>query len=339
MMNRILHIIPEQVFAYIDQGSYKDVIGRVRFFENGQHDYRQLVISDDLPAHLDGMLETFTPTHILVEYTHFHRLLNHIRAVLPQAFVAVRAINIEPLQHFDNHGFFSRQGPAKLFYGMLGLFRSDISCRRHADVIYPISAWEKDMYWRWLPGRSQVRWLPYFTPEFQIHDDNGAEKQDIIACLPGTTGDLFRRSRDMVCNFIAFAQLAREIAPNYKFIISGDLSKSGLAIPEYISLPGLIADLPGFLRRIRAVAMLSPLGYGFKTTIADALANRSYPLLHPSHYKRSPNVLKDYCIEVKTLNKPLVARILDRINKPFPDLQVNNILRDSSFATLQQDFS
>ena len=178
---------------------------------------------------------------MLVEYTYFRKILESLRKRLPDAFIAGRAHNIEPLQHFTNHGWFPKRGPIWVLYGMLRLFLSDCAYRRKADAIYPISEWEADVYWRRLPGKSSVKWLPYFPPDFVISDLDSSEKQNVIACMPGNANH--PRNRDAVERFLKFAAIARELAPDYRFIITGDLAKSGIGVPGYVELPGIVDEL------------------------------------------------------------------------------------------------
>lgn len=333
---KVLHIIPDHVFARLYQGSYKDVIGRVRYFENGPVAYRQLRISDDRPDMLEAMLKEFTPTHILIEYSHYRRILSALRQSLPDAFIAVRAINIEPLQHFDNYGWFPPRGTHWLLYGMFRLLWADVTCRRKANAIYAITEWERDRYWQWLPGQARVEWLPYFTPDSQVSKLAGVERQDVIACIPGGVGH--RRNRDLAQRFIEFAEMARSVSAKYQFVITGDLTGTDLVIPEFITQAGMVDDIAAFLRSVKAIAILSPLGYGFKTSIADALANQCYVLLHDLHYRRSPALVKDLCIPVQAINADAVSRVLAQIVSPFPSMSVNNIFQETSQQILQNDF-
>ena len=63
-----------------------------------------IVITDDKPQQIDVSLKEFLPTHILIEYSYYFKIARHIRIIFPNCFLAIRANNIEPLQHFDNYG-------------------------------------------------------------------------------------------------------------------------------------------------------------------------------------------------------------------------------------------
>ncbi|MGH9823579.1 MAG: polysaccharide deacetylase family protein [Blastocatellia bacterium] len=335
-MMSILHVVPKAFRLCTYDGTYKDIIGRVRFFESSGADYRQVAVTGDDPSELDECLRDFTPTNVLVEYTYFRNIVKSLRERLPEALIAARAHNIEPLQHFENHGLFPKRGPAWLIYGMLRLFISDFRVRRTADAIFPISDWEARAYWWRLPGRSAVKWLPYFAPDFVLGKPGKVRKQEIIACLPGRADHT--RNRDMVECFIKFCEVAAKLNPALRFIITGDLTNSGIKVPRYIELPGLVDDIAEFLAPVKAVAVLSPLGYGFKTTIADALANGCYALVHPIHYEHGPAEIKEGCVPVGSVTPGAVAEVIERISEPLEDSSVNDRLRERAFDVLTRDF-
>lgn len=336
-MNSLLHVVPSAIRSCTYDGTYKDIIGRVRLFESsGWVDYKQIAVSGDDPCQLDQALQLFNPTHVLIEYTYFRKILTSLRRRFPDAFIAARAINIEPLQHLGNNGLFPKQGLAWLLYGMARLWLSDVAFRWTADAVYPITEWESRMYWQRIPGRSKVKWLPYFPPDFVIGAAGLSQKEYAIACIPGKAD--YPRNRDAVERFIRFADLAHEIDSRYRFIITGDLSNSGIRIPEYVELPGLVPDIASFLAPMRAVAVLSPLGYGFKTTIADAVANHCYALIHSKQYRRGPALLRTGCIQLDTFAPSAVSSVLSKIETPFSEPSGGANMRNRAYEMLRNDF-
>jgi hypothetical protein len=336
-MNSVLHIIPSVVRLCNYDGTYKDIMGRAQLFESSGIDYKQAFVSRDDPSELDASLSEFSPTHVFVEYTYYRNILNSLRKHFPDAIIAARAHNIEALQHFENHGLFPMQGTAWLLYGMMRLFLSDATYRRKADVIYPISEWEGRVYWRWLRGKSVVKWLPYFAPDFAVSRRRGAlNKRNIIVCIPGTAD--YPRNRDTVARFLDFAHIARQISLDYRFIITGDLAGCGISIPQYVETPGMVDEVADLLAEARAVAVLSPRGYGFKTTIADALANGCYALVHPQQFDRGPAVLRNGCVQVGKMTHAVVQQALEHISKPYSHSSANAHLRERATEILRKDF-
>jgi len=303
----VIHVIPRGVFANTYQGSYKDTISRVRFFEAAGVDCRQVLVDDDDPVPVLGSLGDLTVApRVLVEYSHYPRILRGIRSRWPTAFIGVRAHNIEPLQHLDNGGWWPKRGPLWVLYGMWRLLLQDIHCKRYADVLLPISDWEARVYWSRLPGRAKVEWLPYYCPDHLVpQSPMPLEQRRIIACLP--TSQRNRKSWDLVTRFVRFAEVMKAAGSDYDFVVTGDLCGWGLVHGSAVSFVGMVQDLRGFLEQVRAVAMLSPLGYGFKTTIGDALAVGAQVIAHPALLRRCPLQVQSVVLGVETERIPAEA--------------------------------
>lgn len=300
---RVLHIIPEFVFSNTFHGAYKDVLFRTQWIERNSPEHRQLCVQQDDPEEVKQVLVEFHPTHVLIEYTRFPKIIRAIRSALPDVWLGVRAHNIEPLQHLDNHGWWPARGPLWLLYGMFRLWMQDVAAKRMADSVLSINEWENRIYWNRLSGKAQVEWLPYVCPEHLLPaNPMPVEERNIIACLP--TSKENRKSRDQV---LRFQQLAREMKRQgckYKFVLTGDLSKWNLPDCPEVTLIGFVEDLSEFMGRCRAVCMLSPLGYGFKTTIADALASGAHMLAHPNLVRRCPEAVRPQLLSVDTCHMP-----------------------------------
>jgi len=334
----IIHIVPSSVFANTKQGSYKDTISRATFFQENCGDYRQVLVNDDNPNEVRADLEGRTDARFLVEYTTFPRILKWIRQTYPRSFVAVRSHNIEPLQHLDNNGWWPRRGPLWMLYGMLRLAVADLAIKRHANVIYSINDWENRAYWNWLPGRARVEWLPYYCPRHLLPDAIGsAQRRHRIACLP--TSQPNRKSRDLVDRFIRFAeQMQRCGGGNYEFVVTGDLSHWKLPRTDAVAFTGMIDDLRTFLPTVHGVCLLSPLGYGYKTTIGDALAHGCHVLVHPRLASRCPAGLTSALIAVDSDRPADVSQACSRLSGPPPDTRLDFDLREMNHRLLATDF-
>jgi hypothetical protein len=218
------------------------------------------------------------------------------------------------------------------------LFLADLVCMRTADAIYPISEWETRKYWSALPGRAKPKWLPYFAPDRVVRQHSDTAPRDTIACLPGRVRE-YPRSQDMIVAFVRFAERARQLTDRYRYSITGDdIPNAGLDVPSFINLPGLVPDIAHFMSSVRAVAILSPFGYGFKTTITDALANGCIPLLHSTLFNRTPAIIRPFCVEVRSLDPPSVLQVLGRLDTPCGASGVNDQLRAISFGILREAF-
>ena len=332
----LTHLIPYRAIENSHQGSYKDIISRVHFFEKITN-YRQIILEKDSPDPVLKAIEAKGSVHsVLIEYSHFPRTIRVIRRKHPKTFIAVRAHNIEPLQHLDNHGWRCRR-PDWLAYGMLRLFLTDIYCKLYADIIYPISDYEMQLYWRRLPGRARVNWLPYYCPDYLINKSIlKTNKRNIIACLP--TSQKNRKSWDLVTRLVRLAEVANNSGNDLEFVLTGNLRDWGLPKSPHVKFVGMIDDLRTFLPSVRAVAVLSPLGYGFKTTICDAIANGCFVLVHPAIHDRLPDIFHNFIVPIDTKCLQDLDIKLQNLSITFPDASINKSLKELNHFILQQDF-
>lgn len=329
---KIVHVVPKSVFSNEYHGSFKDVISRVRWFENSSAEYCQIRLSDDSPSEVE--LDSDPHTAYVIEYTFFPKTVAAIRKKNPDALIAVRCHNLEPLQHLDNHGLFGKKNPLWVCYGMLRLFRSEVRMKRLASVLWPISEWEGLSYWKRLPGSAQIQWLPYFCPDHLL-PEQGIEDIDrnIIACMP--TSQQNRKSTDLALRFFEFARKLQEANPNrYHCKITGDLSKWNIDRPKSVEFAGMLGDLRPFLRNVVAVCLLSKLGYGFKTTICDAIANGSFVIVHPRQAKRLPERIMPAVIPFDGNIDQVLRRLAEKRNIQ----SIDGILRRESEQILQHAF-
>jgi hypothetical protein len=291
----ILHLAPDHVDSRIGQGSHKDVAARKAYFKATGRPYRYVSLKGDEPAQIDAVLAAREPTHVLIEYSYYPRIAEHIRRRFPNARIGVRSINIEPLQHWTVADFESPMDIVRTVYVCIRLFMFDLQIGRTADHIYPISPLETRWYWPLLGFRKKTRWLPYIPPP-EFRQAVGAQPRTLIACLPGVTST---RTRDMVNRFARFAQVARKTGWPQRFVISGTLAGWKVKLTPEVELAGYIEDLPKFYRDVAAVAVLTPLGYGFKTTVADAIWSGAKAIVNPSVHAELPEELKAHALVFK----------------------------------------
>lgn len=335
---KIVHMIPRGVLENTYHGSFKDVISRVRLFGRCQADYGQVILTGDEPESLHSQWDDWEKSSFLIEYSYYPKIVRALRKRFPESFIAVRSHNIEPLQHLHNHGWWPSKGPFWVGYGMARLFWGDLLVKRHANVIYSISDWERTRYWQRLPGGASVEWLPYYCPEHLISTDATAPcERNRVVCMP--TSVKSRKSLDLVKRFISFAELAKKQESPYEFLITGNLDSWPAPQSSAVRYTGMIDDLGPFLSAARAVCILSDLGYGFKTTIADALANGTAVVVHDALQHRFASMLGEAIIGVDVTDPESVARTLVRLSGDQPDFRrKNSEFRDQSHSILTRDF-
>ena len=338
VQNKVVHLIPSGVFENTYHGSYKDVISRVRWFERSGCDYRQFIVNADELTRLQDHWSEWDQASFLIEYSYFPKIIRELRKRQAGSLIAVRSHNIEPMQHLHNHGWYAKRGPAWVGYGMARLFWGDLIVKQHADVIYCISDWEKAKYWRRLPGRARVEWLPYFCPEHLIaKNPQPSAVRKVIACMP--TSVKSRKSFDLVATFIRFAETAKRLSSGYEFVITGNLQTWPAPESNAVRYTGMINDLADFLGSVRAVCILSDLGYGFKTTIADAMANDVEVLVHERLKSRFSCMLGDRLVEVDSSKPASVQAALEQLSRGRSSLpEINKSLQRHARRILNHDF-
>ena len=303
MISQVVHVIPESVFANQWHGSYKDTISRIQFLQKNAPSYTQIIVGNDDPSTVRAQYHGDSSASFLIEYTTLPNIVRSLRRRHPDAFIAIRSHNLEALQHFDNHGLIANPlGLARLAYGMGRLLTNDLIVKHFGSAIWSISEWENRVYWQHLPGKASISWMPYCCPDFLM--PNGAsptKDRRMIACVP--TSQKNRKSWHLVTQFIEFAEaFGKEIGAKYEFVVTGDLDGWRLPRSSHITFTGMVSDLRSFLSGVRAVALLSDLGYGFKTTIGDAIAHDAVVLASSVLYRRCPRLLQPAIFPIASKN-------------------------------------
>lgn len=312
----ILHIAPWHVDLRPGQGSHKDVAARRAFFTATGMDYRYVTVRGYEPSQLEDVLATIRPSHVLIEYSYFPKIAREIKRRFPDAYIAIRSHNIEPLQEWT---LAERDTPKKYLRSVYAFFRllvGDLRISRIADHIFVISEAEARRYWSWLGIGAKVSWLPYIPPRGLIRSAGGTTR-NVIACLPG--GARSRRTLDLVNRFARFAQAAKEAGWSDRFVITGDITGWNVNLTPAVEHAGYVDDLPSFYKNVKAVAILSPIGYGFKTTIADAIWSGALVLVHPAIGATLPEELKPHCVMLDALTGPELARVKSLLSSPVSD--------------------
>jgi hypothetical protein len=308
----ILHVAPTHVDIRPGQGSHKDVSSRRAFFSASGLGYTYINVSGDDPSQVLSALSGSRPTHVFIEYSYFPTIAKEIRRRFPDAFIAIRAHNIEPLQEWSLSRLDTPTDLLRTVYAFLRLLIADVQISRFADHIYVISPVDVQKYWRRLGVGPRTSWLPYLPPAERILQQ-GTMKRGTIACLPGGARSL--RTIDLVNRFARFAQAAKSRGWLQKFVITGDISGWPVKLTPAVEQTGYVENLPMFYSTVAAVAVLSPIGYGFKTTIADAIWSGATVLVHPKIGTELPDELKPYCVMVDTLSPSELDRAHARLDE------------------------
>jgi hypothetical protein len=221
-------------------------------------------------------------------YTFWPEAMAELRHRCPRVRMALRTVNAEAFQHWlrARKDWTRIRGLPRDVYGFCRLLWRDRRCARMADALAGISPWDDARYWRRLAGHRKVFPAPYLCPWPvlwpAVRPRPWTEREDRIVCLAG--------ARDAIGHghLAEFAALARR--PEWTGW--GFAASQGLIGDSHDDLPGNVERLGrldepwSLLCRVKAVAVLSPVGYGFKTTITDALAAGCHVLVHPRQHER-----------------------------------------------------
>lgn len=239
--------------------------------------------ADDLADRIGAAADT-----VIWYYSRWPEAMAEIRRRCPRARQVLRTVNAESLQHWvrAEKSWRSPRGFLRDIYGFLRLLRRDRQCARIVDALAGISPWDDARYWRRLTRAAKVRTVPYVCPWPEllpnVRPRAWADRENTIVCLAGTRDPIGRGHLE------GFAALARRPEfSSWRFVASAGLMGGDcVSLPDRVERIGRIEEPWDVLCRIKAVAVLSEWGYGFKTTIADALAAGTHALVHPRQHAR-----------------------------------------------------
>lgn len=251
-------------------------------------------------------------------YTFWPEALEELRRRCPRVRIVLRTVNAEALQHWTRAGKDWRRlrGLPRDVYGFARVLWRDWRCARAADALAGISPWDDTHYWARLAGRGKVQNFPYLCPWPALLPDIRPLPWDVrentIACLAGTRDPI---GRGHVAGFAALAR--RPELATWRFVSSdGFMDASQDKFPANVGRLGHIEEPWSLLCKVKAVAVLSPLGHGYKTTVADALAAGCHVLIHPRQHARLPRGEQARCLPVDPASDSDVRRAVEGMEKP-----------------------
>ena len=241
-----------------------------------------------------------TEATVVWYYTFWPEAMAELKRRCPRARIVLRTVNAEALQHWTRakKDWRKWRGLPRDVYGFVRLLARDRRCARAAAALAGISPWDDDRYWSRLVGRDKVRHVPYVSPWPRLQAETKPlpweRREDAVLCLAGTRDAI---GRAHVAGFAALAGWPEW--SGWRFQLSagfGDDSRDEL--PAVVERLGRIENPWERLCRVKAVALLSPLGYGYKTTVADALAAGAHVLIHPRQWARLAPAERALCLPV-----------------------------------------
>lgn len=304
MVRRAVLIVGRERRGKYGAGQWKDIAGFCELV-------RRLGVALEVLEHegqqhdgVVGRCESLAATDIILYYSFLPELLISLRRAMPTAKLYVRTVNAEAFQHWQRArvGFVPTYENIRQIYGSLRLGWRDAMCKWHADALLGISEWDNRVYWRHLPGRAEVADIPYQCPwphiRPQVSPLEWGSRRSEIVCLAGARDAIGRAMVD------GFSRMTDALGGSsefkgWKFRLSPGLL-GGEGVPDLSQRVERMTELDepwDLLCSAKALAVLTPLGFGTKTTIIDALAAGCHVLVHPVLAGRLPEYVRTACIE------------------------------------------
>lgn len=334
----VVNAFPDVLAQRYAAGNWKDIRGFQALLDAAGT--RVMDIGYDL-TNPEDLIERIpeSTNHVVVHYSFSPELVAAIRQHLPDARVHVRVHNAEALQHWHRNmpGTSSPFEWCRAVYAVARLAWRDARCRHAADSILGISDWDNAHYWRRLPGRAPVLDVPYHCPWPALLADVVPEPWEArrrnVVSLPGGRDRLGRSQVENLARMGAESSRARREGWSFE-VTSGIFPTAGRDEASLISLEQV--DEPwALLCRSRVYALLSPLGFGFKTTVLDALAAGCHVVVERRLAARMHPRMRQYC-HVRDCDGPLtIDELLPVFDAPPEPRDVAEAFRQMALDALR----
>ena len=335
-----VHAVPDYINAKeYGAGNWKAVeANRIALADAGIR-ARTVAFPSENPQALLSHLTSET-RHLLLEYSLWPELQAEVRRRYPHLNVHVRTHNAEAYHYLH------RNTRRRLDYLQPRLWRKfaelatrDCRSRRNAHSLLGISAWDNAHYWRWLPGSAPIEYLPYFSPwpavRPQVEPRAWSERRPVIVSMGGN----FDPSG--LVNVNNFNVLSRSLPAiskeNWRFQLTW-WSQWHQKVPSVNANVEILrqCDEPwDLLCEARALAVLTHLGFGFKTTILDGLAAGCHVIVDPKLAHRLPSAVAKLCLVCDPSDDGQLAQLECALSTPPVRHEINQQLRDRAITMLR----
>lgn len=322
---RLLHLAPAPILERYGAGNWKDLQGRRILFNELGIECPLIGFGVDDPSAVIPSID-FLPTDIMLEYSARPDFMQALCQQFPETRIHLRMHNAEAFQHWHRLSptWIPTKQNLRSVYGTVRLAWLDRKSVEIAHSRFGISEWDNENYWRWL-SRKPMKHLPYFCPwpwlQPEIANVAYENRPHQIICMPGG-GDRLSQQQTRLFDKVAGMIQTADLSTKREFLLSKGLlgsSTSPLDNAKRID----IAEPWKILTESRAVAVLTDLGFGMKTTIIDGLAAGAHVLVHSGLINRLPEAIANAVVPVD-VNLQNLGRILaERLSKPPEDATIN----------------
>jgi hypothetical protein len=181
--------------------------------------------------------------------------------------------------------------------------------------------------------------FPYFSPwpdlRPAVEPEVWQARRPVVLCLGG---DFDPSGLANVANFQRLAdRLSTTLAPTWSFDLTW-WSKWHDEVPDVHGPVEILRDVGepwDLLCEVRGLAVLTPLGFGLKTTVVDGLAAGCRVIVHPQLARHLPSEVADACVLFDPDDDD-VEHIINALEiAPDPD-DLNDRLRDQAADVLRK---
>ena len=344
-MIKIVSVYPKDIANRYGGGHWKAIQAFHHLVYQLDRDVIELGIDNNHELILDGINKFLKKDHyyFVFHYSFWPNLIKQLKQQNPDVNIAVRTINAEGFQHWQRSdiSFSPSYTNLRNIYGSCRLVLQDQQCRFYADNLLGISQWDNKHYWKLLPGKAEISYFPYHCPwpELRPHAVplSWEKRHNTIVCLPGGRDPI---GKSQVQNFIRFAHNINQdnLSKKWRFQLSPGVYRNHTNT-EDISPVSLMPELDepwDLLCSVKALALLTPLGFGTKTTIIDALTAGCHVIVDKTLAKRLPENVRILCHQVDVSKVSECKEVMKKIvNEPFKH-ELNKQLMSQSINVLKE---
>ncbi|XGB41396.1 MAG: hypothetical protein LVS60_13985 [Nodosilinea sp. LVE1205-7] len=337
MSIQLINVFPEEIIDKYGGGHWKEVQAFNQLTETKNLNIIDFKLNTRKHKKLIDFCGYFEEAYVIFHYSFWPNLVKEVKFRYSKFNVIVRCINAEAFQHWHrfNITFSLSYHNIRNIYGSLRLLLQDQKCRYFTDHLLGISEWDNQHYWNFLPGSSKVHYCPYHSPWPQLHPHvqptPWSARYNKVVCLAGGRDSI---GLSQVQNFVKFARSVKsqQLSVDWNFELSPGVYRSDQPLDlEPVQLMSSLDEPWDLLCKIKVLAILTPLGFGTKTTIIDALAAGCHVLVDKNLAQRLPNNVQKLCHAVD-MSKP--RSFLGLMEQVFQEPKVHHI-NDELFAQAQ----
>lgn len=283
--------------------------------------FQQIAFDPDNPVQVFENMRAGVES-LFMEYNWWPELLAKVRTQFPEARLIVRTHNAEAYHYFHRKIVGSRREYANFskWRQCIRLARRDAYSRRVADILLGISEWDDRNYWRWLGGKANLRYLPYFSPWPYLRPNVDMQPWNCRQRMIVSMGGNFDPSG--IANYRNFNLLATKLqhAMDEKWSCFltwwSQWHEKVPKVSQEVQILRECGEPWDLLCQARALAVLTPFGFGFKTTVVDGLAAGCHVIIHPKLADRLPQQVKELCLICDPSQEQQMVKLADSLATP-----------------------